>query len=69
MHRASQAVAVLAVATMGMTCGAHAEEFHAKLSGFKEVGPLNAETGAIFSGGTGTLTFTWTRNCSRAITH
>ena len=58
MHRGSQAVALLAVATMGMTCGAHAEEFHAKLSGFKEVGPLNAETGAIFSGGTGTLTVT-----------
>jgi hypothetical protein len=56
MHRASQAVAVLAVATIGMTFGANAEEFHAKLSGFQELGALNNETGAILSGGTGTLT-------------
>ena len=34
MHRASQAVAVMAVATIGMTCAANAEEFQAKLSGF-----------------------------------
>ena len=58
MHRASQAVAVMAVATIGMTCAANAEEFDAKLSGFHELGALNAETGAIFTGGTGTLTVT-----------
>ena len=58
MHRTSQVVAVLAVATIGMPCGASAEEFQAKLSGFQEVGALNAETGAIFSGGTGTLRVT-----------
>jgi CHRD domain len=34
---------------------ANAVEFGAKFSGFEEVGPLNAETGAIFSPGTGTL--------------
>jgi hypothetical protein len=34
---------------------ANAQDFHAKLSGFKEVGALNAETGAIFSPGQGTL--------------
>jgi hypothetical protein len=56
MHRASQAVAVLAVATIGMTCAASAEEFEAKFSGFQEVGALNAETGAILSNGTGKLT-------------
>ena len=58
MHRTSQVVAVLAVATIGMPCGASAEEFQAKLSGFQELGALNAETGAIFSGGTGTLRVT-----------
>jgi len=58
MHRASQLFAVLTVATIGMTCSANAEEFRAKLSGFHEVGALNNETGAIFSGGTGTLTVT-----------
>src|SRR5215467_6675446 len=62
MHRASQAVAVLAVATIAMTCAANAEQFEAKFSGFQEVGALaavgapNAETGAILSNGTGKLT-------------
>jgi len=58
MHRASQVLAVLAVATTGMTCTANAEEFNAKLSGFHETGALNAETGAIFTGGKGTLSLT-----------
>src|ERR1700751_22587 len=58
MYRASHAVAVLAVATIGITCSANAEEFHAKLSGFQELGALNAETGAILSDGTGTLAVT-----------
>jgi hypothetical protein len=35
--------------------GANAEEFHARFSGFNEVGALNAETGAILSNGRGTL--------------
>ena len=35
--------------------GPHGEEFHAVLSGFNEVGGLNAETGAILSEGRGTL--------------
>ena len=56
MHRALQAVAVLAVATIGMTCAASAEDFEATFSGFQEVGALNAETGAILSNGTGKLT-------------
>jgi hypothetical protein len=58
MHRIPKTAVVLAVLTIGMTCGANAEEFHAKLSGFQEVGALNNETGAIFSGGTGTLRVT-----------
>jgi hypothetical protein len=66
MHRISQAVAVLAAATINMTCSANAEEFHAKLSGFQEVGALNAETGAIFSGGTGTLRVTLDKNLQSA---
>src|SRR5262249_48375739 len=56
MHRASHAAAVLAVATIGMTCAANAEQFEAKFTGFQEVGALNAETGAILSNGTGKLT-------------
>jgi len=58
MHRASQLVCVLAVATSAMTCSVKAEEFQAKLSGFQEVGALNNETGAILSSGTGTLSVT-----------
>jgi hypothetical protein len=34
---------------------ANSEEFSARLSGFQELGGLNAETGAIFTDGTGTL--------------
>jgi hypothetical protein len=35
--------------------GAQAEHFHAKFSGFQELGALNAETGAVLSDGTATL--------------
>jgi CHRD domain len=35
--------------------GANSEEFSARLSGFQELGALNAETGAILTDGTGTL--------------
>jgi hypothetical protein len=35
--------------------GANTEEFSARLSGFQELGGLNAETGAILTDGTGTL--------------
>jgi hypothetical protein len=34
---------------------ANSEEFSARLSGFQELGALNAETGAILTDGTGTL--------------
>jgi CHRD domain-containing protein len=34
---------------------AYAEEFVARLNGFQEIGPQNAETGAIRSNGSGTL--------------
>jgi hypothetical protein len=52
-----------------MLLGAHANatEFSTKFSGFEEVGALNAETGAIFSPGTGTLDFDLNRN-ARTIT-
>ena len=41
---------------------ANAQEFVAKLSGFQEVGGLNAETGAILSQGEGTLKLTLDKN-------
>jgi CHRD domain len=37
------------------TAYANAQEFHAKFSGFNEIGALGAETGAILSNGEGTL--------------
>ena len=58
MYRCSMlAGAILAAAATAMSAaGANAQQFQAKLSGFLEVGPLNAETGAIFSPtGQGTL--------------
>ena len=56
MRRTVLAAAILVgVATVMPTAYANAQEFHAKLSGFKEVGALNAETGAIFTPGQGTL--------------
>ena len=56
MRRTVLATTILVgVATVMPTAYANAQEFHAKLSGFKEVGALNAETGAIFTPGQGTL--------------
>jgi hypothetical protein len=40
---------------------ANAQEFHAKFSGFNELGALNNETGAIFSTGQATLTLNLNR--------
>jgi hypothetical protein len=56
MHRALQVVTVLAVVTIGMAGHANADEFQASFSGFDELGALNAETGAILSGGAAKLT-------------
>ncbi len=48
--------AVLTVALVALWANSvHADEFSADLSGFEELGALNAETGAILSGATGTL--------------
>jgi hypothetical protein len=47
---------------MMLGANAGAEEFSGKFSGFEEVGPLNAETGAIFSPGTATVTLDLNRN-------
>jgi hypothetical protein len=56
MHRSLRAVAALAAAMIGMlACEANAEEFHARFSGFNEIGALNNATGAILSTGRGTL--------------
>ena len=57
-RRSALAGAILAAAVTAVSAaGANAQQFQAKLSGFFEVGPLNAETGAIFSPtGQGTLT-------------
>ena len=56
MRRSVLTGAILAAAVTAVPFAyANAQEFHAKLSGFKEVGALNAETGAIFSPGQGTL--------------
>jgi CHRD domain len=52
---------------MLLGANANATEFSTKFSGFEEVGPLNAETGAIFSPGTGTLDLDLNRN-ARTIT-
>jgi hypothetical protein len=49
------AILALAVTAVPVTC-ANAQDFHAKFSGFNEIGGLGAgETGAIFSPGQGTL--------------
>src|SRR5215472_10233833 len=45
-------VALLLVLTAGV---APAQEYSARLSGFFEIGPLNANTGAILTDGTGKL--------------
>jgi hypothetical protein len=46
---------LVALSSMLPLAHANAEKFRAEFSGFEEVGPLNAETGAIFSQGKGTL--------------
>ena len=57
MRRAVLAAAILVgAATVVPATYANAQDFHAKLSGFNEIGGLGAgETGAIFSQGQGTL--------------
>lgn len=57
---ASATVMAAPLIVLGATAGA--EEFNGKFSGFEEVGPLNAETGAIFSPGTATVTLDLNRN-------
>jgi hypothetical protein len=58
---------VLAAATIGLlAAAANAQEYHARLSGFNEVGALNAETGAILTNGRGTLDLVLNRNASTA---
>jgi hypothetical protein len=52
---------------MLISANAGATEFSTKLSGFEEVGPLNNETGAILSPGTGTVDLDLNRN-ARTIT-
>lgn len=42
--------------------GANTEEFSARLSGFQELGAINAQTGAILSDGTGTLSLKLNKN-------
>jgi CHRD domain len=57
MYRSVLAGATImaAAALATISSNANAQTFHADLSGFQELGALNAETGAIFSPGTGTL--------------
>jgi len=57
MRRSVLAGAILVgAATVVPTAYANAQDFHAKFSGFNEIGPLGAgETGAIFSQGQATL--------------
>jgi len=54
MRRSTLAVAILGAA-MTTVPAVHAQEFHAKFSGFNEVGALNAQTGAILSNGHASL--------------
>lgn len=58
---------LMAAPLMMLGANASATEFSAKFSGFEEVGPLNNESGAIFSSGTGTLNLNLDRN-ARTIT-
>jgi hypothetical protein len=58
---------VIAAATIGLLANAaDAQEYHARLSGFNEVGALNAETGAILTNGRGTLDLVLNRNALTA---
>jgi len=54
--------ALMAAPFMLLSAYANAVEFSATFSGFEEVGALNAETGAIFSPGKGTLDLDLNRN-------
>ena len=60
MNRIGWAATMLAAALFGLSSvPVSAQEFHAKLSGFQEIGGLGAgETGAILSAGEGTLKLT-----------
>jgi hypothetical protein len=58
----STCMSLAAPALMLLGAHANAEEFSARFSGFEEVGALNAETGAIFSAGKGTLELDLNRN-------
>jgi hypothetical protein len=49
-----EASLVAAVVTFSASFG-YAEEFSARLNGFNELGALNAQTGAVLSDGTGTV--------------
>jgi hypothetical protein len=49
-----EASLVAAVVIFAASCG-YADEFSARLSGFNELGTLNAQTGAVLSDGTGTV--------------
>ena len=56
MYRSMLAGAMLAAAVTTLSAaGANAQQFQTTFSGFEEVGALNAETGAILSGGKATL--------------
>jgi CHRD domain len=55
MSRSSIAGLLCMVVVVFSPRAANAQEFRATLSGFNEVGALNAETGAILSPGTGSL--------------
>ena len=49
-----EASLVATVVIFSASC-CYAEEFSARLNGFNELGSLNAQTGAVLSGGTGTV--------------
>jgi hypothetical protein len=67
MMRLSHAASILTAATIGMLASAaNAQQFQARLSGFNELGGLNAETGAILSNGQGTLDLVLNRNAATA---
>jgi hypothetical protein len=67
MRHSSHAASILVAATIGLLATvANAQEYHARLSGFNEVGALNAETGAILTNGRGTLDLVLNRNASTA---
>ena len=67
MRHSSHAASVLVAATIGLLAtAANAQEYHAMLSGFNEVGALNAETGAILTNGRGTFDLVLNRNALTA---